>query len=271
MQNKYLRNIVFIIMSIVLLSFKDNTDFTLIKSIKGPVDFINVDNLGNLYIVNDNKLIKLDNNGNVLYNYESPIDGDITLADVTNSMKILLFYKDFARIKYLDNTLSVKGNYIALQDLSLDLCSMACSSYQNSVWIFDPISYQLYRINEYLQITQSSGNIIQLTGHTINPTFMAEYDNALYVSDKDKGIIIFDLYGGYIKTLPFKNINNFQFYDNKLIYNCGDTLKSLDLKQNNFSQIVLADKQCLSVKVGLKRLFVMNKEGVNIYQTDWSK
>jgi len=271
MQNKFIKNFIFIIISLILLSFKGNNDFTLIKTIEGTFDFINVDNLGNLYIINDNKITKYDNNGNLLYNYVSPIDGDITLADVSNSMKILLFYKDFARIKYLDNALSVKGNYIALQDLSLDLASMACSSYENSVWVFDPISYQLYRINEYLQITQTSGNVIQLTGHTINPTFMAEYDNTLYISDKETGILIFDRYGGYIKTYPFKNINNFQFYDNKIIYNCGDTLKSLDLKQNDVSQLILPDKQCISAKVSLNRLFVMNKDKVNIYQTNWSK
>jgi len=258
----------FILIFVILihLSFKTNSPFTLIKSTDITGDYITTDNLGNVYLVNDNKLWMYDDSGNLLYTYSSLIDGNINGLDVSNPLKILVFYKDFGRIKYLDNKLSVKGDYIALQDLSLEQASTACSSYENSFWVYDPLSIKLVRIDQNLQVNQISGNVSQLTGLTFSPTYMAEFNNALYISDTLNGILIFDRYGGYIKALPIKNIHFFQIINNKLAYYESGSIITVDLKTYEETKTEIPDKIALCTRIEQNKLYVLTSKKLNIYR-----
>lgn len=251
---------------ISFIAFKGNSSFTLIKSIDISGDYITTDNLGNVYLIDDNKLWKYDESGNLLFTYSSMIDGNITALDVSDPLKILVFYKDFGRIKFLDNKLSVKGDYVALQDISLEQASLACSSYENSFWVYDPLSIKIYRIDQNLQVNQSSGNISQLTGLPFNPSYMAEYNNFLCLSDTASGVYIFDRYGGYIKTLPVKNIHFFQIINNKLTFCVSGSIKAIDLKTYEESKTNIPDSVTICTRIERNKLFALTSKKLNIYR-----
>ena len=243
-----------------------NSYFTLIKSIEVSGDYISTDNLGNVYLIDDNKLTKYDENGNILFTYASLIDGNITGIDVSNPMKILLFYKDFSRIKFLDNKLSVKGDYVGLQDISLEQANLACLSYENSFWVYDPLSIKIYRIDQNLQINQSSSNISQLTGFSFNPSYMIEYNNLLYISDTAKGIFIFDRYAGLTKTIPLKKILFFQIINNKIIFSEKGKLKTFDLNTYEEASTPFPDNDNICIRVEQSKLYVLTGKKLNIYK-----
>jgi hypothetical protein len=261
--------VILIIIAVIFttgFSFRTNSFFTLIKSIEISGDYISSDNLGNIYLVDDHKLIKYDDNGNLLFTYSSLIDGNISAIDVSDPMKILLFYKDFGRIKFLDNKLSVKGDYVGLQDLSLEQASLACLSYENSFWVYDPLSIKIYRIDQNLQINQSSSNISQLTGNSFNPCYMAEYNNLLYVTDTAAGVFIFDRYAGLTKTIPIKNIHFFQIINEKIAYSKSGKLKTFGLKTYEESTTQIPDNDNICVRVEQNKLYVLTNKKLNIYK-----
>ena len=75
--------------------------------IKVSALFFTTDNLQNIYAVTDDfKVVKYDSSGQLLHTYSNKSLGQPTSLDVSNPMKLMLYYKDFSTIVWLDNTLS---------------------------------------------------------------------------------------------------------------------------------------------------------------------
>ena len=62
---------------------------------------------------------------------------------------------------------------------------------------------------------------------------MLEANDYVLLSDPDNGILFFDLFGTYYKTLPIKNVYSMQAKDNDLYY-----VSSGELRTYNFKTIV---------------------------------
>ena len=104
------------LVSIVLLSLffitevrsQTDTAFKLVKTISGDIVDFSVDNLDNIYILNSrNQVKKLNSNGDsvAVYNDVKKF-GQATLIDVSNPLKLLLYYKDYATVVVLDRFLN---------------------------------------------------------------------------------------------------------------------------------------------------------------------
>ncbi len=123
-------------------------------------------------------------------------------------MNILVYYRDFNKIVMLDNKLSIKNSPIDLIDLGYAETNFACLSYNNGIWIFDPVGQELLRFNQLLENTDRTGNLSSLTSYSLNPVQIIERDNQLVLRDNENGIFVFDRYGGYIRRLPFFNFDD---------------------------------------------------------------
>src|SRR6476659_8841896 len=77
--------------------------------IKGKYDYFKADNLNNVYMIKDDELIKYLPDGRFFRRYSNLKLGTITSVDVTNPLKILVYYRDFQQIIFLDNQLSVNS------------------------------------------------------------------------------------------------------------------------------------------------------------------
>lgn len=181
-------------------------------------DQVCIDNLGSAFIIKGDQLFKLKENGQAFRQYSNKSLGNIHSIDVKNPLKILLFYKDFSRLVFLDNTITENGSPIFLEDYNLEFSSIACSSYDNGFWIFDPVQYRLVRFNQNLQISSQVLNLNQILGKKIQPIFMLEQENHLFLSDPAIGILRFDIFGNYINSISIKGIQKFQVNDHVLTY-----------------------------------------------------
>ncbi len=172
------------------------------------IGFFELDVLGQLYFVEGSELRKYSNKGELLKTYSDLFYGEITSLDVSDPMNILVYYADNNKIVMLDNQLSIKGSPIDLSDLGYDQANLACLSYANGFWIFDPISNSLVRFNSLLNVSENSGNLLNITGYQLQPIQLIERDNQLILRDKHYGIFVFDRFGNYIKRIPFINIDD---------------------------------------------------------------
>ena len=108
----------------------------LIDSISLKADeFIGVDDFENYYYTKDNTLYK--KTTSETYVYTNTQLGIITSIDITNPMKILVFYQNFNTIVILDNRLNELTDSINLSEESFGKnVALATVSSNNNLWLY---------------------------------------------------------------------------------------------------------------------------------------
>jgi len=254
----------FILFLFACFAFQTN-DYTLVKTISSSASFITTDNLGNLYMIVNNELGMYDSNGNLLKTFSDKTHGSIDFVDVSNPLQILLFYRDFRQVVFLDNMLSKKSDALLLDGLQILQPQLACSSYENGFWIYDQQDFQLIRFDINLQRSNQSGNIAQLAGIEIKPNFLTEIGGNIYMNDPENGILIFDKYGTFAKILPIKNLTSFQVIENNIIFSTGISLVKYNIKTFEQQYMTLPEKNVKCAKIEKEKLFVQDSTSVKIY------
>ena len=254
-------------MAITLMAAGDGYVET--RQISAAGDFIRSDELGNVFLVDDNQLIKHNSSGEVLHTYSNLYSGNISFIDTHDPFKILVYYEAFGQVEFLDQSLSLTSSTISLSMLNMSLATLVCASYQGAFWVYDPGNFELVRVTQGLEIGERSGNLQQVTGFTPNPNYMLERDNYLYLNDPAKGILIFDKYGSYYKTIPVKGLTSFQVFNRKLIYVKEGDISIYDTRMNEVSTTALPrdDAQSVSVCLSLdpQKLYILTKKKLILY------
>lgn len=191
--------------------------FQLLSEIPCTATYLTVDHLGNLYTLEGSRLTCLDSNLRVKRTFSNLVDGVYSSVDVADPLKIVLFSREFDRIRFLDQNLAPKASEMDLMDLGHPNVSLVCTSFESGFWILDASSMELSRYNSGAVEVQNSGNISALIGLEVNPLFMSEFSNTLYLVDSSQGIFVFDRYGAYLKHWPFKGVCYMQAWNEDLI------------------------------------------------------
>ena len=217
--------------------------FSLIKTIDAPSGFFTSDNQSNVYVVKGNELTKYDKTGKVLYKYSNKNYGNISFVDASNMLRILVFYKDFLQVVFLDNTLSTSGDPVNLEKVGFQQTQLVCSSNNNGLWIYDQQNFELIRFDKNLTKVQQTGNLTSALTIDLQPIALQEYDNKVYMNNPSTGILIFDIYGTYYKTIPVKNASNFQPIGDWVYYLTGNTIKAYNIKSTEEKEFAIADME----------------------------
>lgn len=239
--------------------------FRLLLSLNYTAEMVETDRFNSFYLVNGNKLERMNRNGQLTGSHTAKTFGRIHSVDPTNPLKTLVYYRDFNTILFLDNMLAPVGEPINLPALGFDRITQACQSYNNGLWLFDSGNNELLRLDANLNVSHRSGRIVQATGFVPEPVSMTEYGNNLYLNDPERGIHMFDVYGTYLKTLPFLNLKDFQVAEDRIIYMKNDSIISFDLKLLSDSAVALPDTQAIATRIFKDRLLLIGKEKVLLY------
>lgn len=213
--NKNIKLIGFIILFFSMVTFSNAQH--LIKDTLLSAQAVQADNLSNIYVKEGNSLLKFDDKGNLEQQFNTRKYGSLYSFDTGNPYKILLFYKDFGKIVILDNMLS-EQSVIDLQMLAFSNVSIAATSYQDGFWIYDDIQKSLIRFNSNSKIVIKTGNLEQLLNMQIDPVMMKEYNDKLYLLLNNGEVLVFDIFGSYLKTISLKDTKLIQPMDNNLYF-----------------------------------------------------
>ncbi len=193
-------------------------------------DFISVDHLGNIFVVNNSELIKFNSQGERLTVFSSSMLGSISSIDVTNPLRILVFYTDFNQILFLDRNLAEIGNEIDLYEYSDNETELVCSSSNGRFWIYNRNDNQATLISENgKKINQSI--LLNSFYEDRTPSKLLEYNNDLYLLYPELGILNLDRNGQFKKKITITGIKDFQISQNNLHYTIDTgvfSLKSLE-------------------------------------------
>jgi hypothetical protein len=173
-------------------------------------------------------MLKFLPSGKLFARYSNLKLGSINFVDATNPLKILVYYKDFQQIIFLDNQLSVNSEVVGLEKLGYEQTELVCAGSNNSFWLYSKQNNDLVRFNEQSKKIVSTGNLKQVLQTELNPVFMLEHNNYLYLSSPETGIYVFDIFGAFSKIISVKQIRNFQVNDNLLYFQRDSCLCSYD-------------------------------------------
>jgi hypothetical protein len=177
-----------------------------------------VDGFNQIYLIDKTQIIKHKQDGSVFKTFSIKRYGDITDVDATNPLKIQVFYKDYQQIIFLDNQLTESNAAISLEKLGYEQCELTCTSANNSFWIYNKQDNELIRLNGDLNPFIKTGNLKRILEIDIKPNFMREHNGYLYLNCPKEGILVFDIFGTYYKTIPIKNLTEFSIQNSNIIY-----------------------------------------------------
>lgn len=242
------------------------TTYTLLATYDSKANLVAVDQFGNFYVVADNRIEKFSPDGKFLYRYEEYRYGKFGMLDVTNPMKLLIYYPDFLTVTTLDRFLAPITTYNFFQ-LGYQNITAVASSADNRLWFYDNVDFKLKKIDETGKLYRVSQPLNIITGYAPLPNFIIEKDNKVYVNDPEVGILLFDIFGGYSKTIPIKGLKKFQVLKEQIIYFEDNRLHSYNpvtFEDNNLS---LPDTtEVIQAVLEKDRLGILKKQRVDFYR-----
>jgi hypothetical protein len=254
----------------VSLATKAQSDslFSFAKFIKGSFTDFSVDNLDNIYLLTEtNQLKKVNSNGDSLAVFNDiKRFGAVSQIDVTNPLKILLYYKNFATIVVLDRFLNQR-NIINLRKQNIFSVNSIATSYDNSIWLYDEQEYKLKKVDDDGRVVLES-NDLRMTFDTVPSAIqLTERNNFIYLYDTAKGFYSFDYYFSFKNRLPFLHWDNTAVSDKILYGFSNNTLFSYHLQTLNLKKYTLPSFVAgyTSIKAANNKLYLLKSDGVYIY------
>lgn len=262
---RFSQSIAKVFLTLSLLAFIPQ-EYKLIKTIPINGKFLTTDNLNNAYVITDaNELIKLDANGEKLFSYSEKNFGELSFVDASNPLKILVFFPQYSTVITLDKTLSPLGTY-NLRNAGITRMNSVCLSQDNNIWIFDEQDFKLKKLDENLKVVRESDDVSLIINNSLKPNFLIERNNWIFLNDPQIGILQFDSYSTYFKTIPIKNLQNFQVLDDRIFYFEKNSLQSFQIQTSETQTASLPDTTNLvQTRIEKNSLYLLKKNELVLY------
>lgn len=222
--------------------------------------YLCVDELENTYLVHDNYIERLSQNGKAYYRTSELSQGAITTFDITNPFKPFAYFKGTGKIIFFDNTLSRSSQEIDLFAIGNEQIDLVAGSRGDHLWFWDAGNSEIIRRDDQMRKKFSSGNLAVLLKEKIRPIQMIERGENLYMLT-DESIIIFDMYGRYKTRFKVRSTTPLAHSSGKIFYMENDTLKFIheDLVSYGFVDGKYEKMKCFQIKDN-KLYFIANDE-----------
>ncbi|MCI5054888.1 MAG: hypothetical protein MRY83_02200 [Flavobacteriales bacterium] len=253
----------------LVITTKGHTQFDVILEdsllfSKSYQDF-QIDRQGYYYLSLNDQLVKLSAGGDTVNLYSNKLLGEISSFDVSLSLKIPIFYQDLSQVVFVDNTISPLKEIIELDELELEQVTLTCSSQQGGIWVYDAIAFSLIRFDRNMNELSRSPNFSQLFKKEVKPSKIMEKNDLLFVWTEENGTLIFDVYGGYMKTLHFDRLLSVFSDELVLVEDNGETFL---YNFENASEVFLKPNilsDCTAAHVQNRKIHVLRPHGLFVY------
>lgn len=230
--------------------------------------YFTTDKLSQVYVVTEgNQVIKFDASGKEVFRYNNNLLKGKMHIDATNPFNILLYYPDFQSVITLDRTMSETGEF-NLSDLNFIQVNAVGSSNDNNIWLYDELTFKLKKINRSGTVFRESIDLNLQLNYSPRPVFLIERENNVYLNDPDFGIVVFNIFGEYDSKIDLKGIDQFQVFENQLIYKKGEKLFSYHLQTFNLKELKIPVRlqEGEDVFIQKNRLFIRKVNRVEVYE-----
>ncbi len=225
-------------------------------------EFIGVDDFENYYYIKNNTLHK--KTSQQIYTYTNTQLGKITSVDITNPLKILLFYKNFNTVLFLDNRLNeltASINFTS-ESFSQQIAFVNISS-NNNLW--------LYSLDDnVLQLWNHQTKKVQFTSQPLSSYSddfkiiqqLSSYKNCWLIGKKV--IIKFNEYGVFLEAVAIDNHTHLKPFQKGYMY-----LKNNKLyySSTNFQQIHTEIEGIIkSYSINTKHIYIFDGTKIFVFK-----
>jgi hypothetical protein len=264
---KYLT--ILLLFASVTINAQTDTSFQLLKKIKGDIVAFAADNLDNLYLLNStDQLKKINEKGDSVAIFNNIRKyGKVAQIDVSNPLRVLLYYKDFSTVVILDRLLNVKST-IDLRKQEIFQTQAVCLSYDNGIWLYDEFEHKLKKLDEEGKLLFSSTDFRQLFDEVFSFTTINDQDGFLYLYDKNKGVYVFDYYGTLKNIFSLTGYNNFKAVGKFITATRNDSLIRYQPGNLLLQEIKLPEnfRKAQSILFTATKAFALKRDELEIYQ-----
>lgn len=185
---------------------QDSSSTNQVPWIAGDFRLFEVDELNQVYLLeNGGRLIQYNATGDSLAIYNDiKRFGIPDRLDVSNPMRPLLFFPAYSTMVMLDRLLTYRAS-LSFRKLQQTQTNLAINAYDGNFWIYDEQAFKLKKINAEGSVLTESADLRLMLQEAPKPSALFESDQHLIMYDPAIGFLLFDFYGGFIKTWPYKN------------------------------------------------------------------
>lgn len=156
------------------------------------------DNLSTRYLItNSNRIIQDNRSGGGTYEYQNNRLGKIGKLDITNPMKILVYYPLFQTLLTLDNTLSQTALLSFSGNTNIGTVRAICRSADNYIWIYDESNRLMNKIDNSGKIITRGIPHYTVVLDTDHEVVMWQANGFIFLTQDGKPVYRFDQFGKY--------------------------------------------------------------------------
>lgn len=247
---------------------QSDTSFKLIRIVKGDIASFSVDNLDNIYILdNRNQLKKYNSNGDSVAVFNDVKKyGQVSYMDVSNPLKVLLYYQNFSTVVMLDRFLNIR-NIVDLRKQNIFRAKAIGQSYDNKIWVYDELEYKLKKLDEDGKLLQETPDFRLLLGQALTPQKIFDENKYVYLYDSTYGVYVFDYYGALKNNIMIQRWNNFKVAGKYIFGSKSDTLFRYEISAFQYDDWKMPEQiyRSRSFDFSASRLYALKKDGIEIY------
>ncbi len=238
------------------------------KEWAGSFKDFEVDHLGNIYLLTANQqLKKINAKGDSLAVFNDVKSfGNLSRLDVSNPLKVLLYYKQFTTAVVLDRFLNL-NNQINLRKQGWFLVQHITASFDNNYWLFDEQKFTLRKINDAGSTLLESNDFRQVFGMPLYVTELLDREGQVFLNTKDKGVFAFDYYGTYKTTYDLPGLTELAVEEGWLYGFAQNKLIKLDTQSGEKQSLDLPSgiNNAKKHKVVKGKLYVLMANGLSVF------
>lgn len=222
-----------IIFGIALFIFahQSHAQNILIKEIdiSAPTE-VSVDRNGNIYLATfDGDIIKYDPALKTMQVFSPPSPNTTNILEAWQGLRIFSFHQELQIYRLINRNLSLHEDYSFPPDL-IGFAEVATPTFDNNLWVIDQTDFSLKKLN----IIQTRAASVTPLNLILNPDeyeilHFKEYQNRLFMSTRQMGILIFDNLGNFMKKYPFSGIEYFNFFGDEIYFIHENQLMTINL------------------------------------------
>lgn len=241
---------------------------TLVKTIGTGLSGFAVDNLGYAYLLYTNGQVKkLSPQGDSIAVFNDLRRfGSLYSVDVSNPLKVLLFYKDFGTVVVLDRFLNIR-NTIDLRKLNIFQAKSVAQAFDNGIWVYDELDGKLKRLDDQGTVVGETVDFRVLFDQAPSPLTIADADRLVYLYDPEMGLYVLDYFGTLRNKVALAGWKDVQVVGNRVIGRKGTMLESytpgtLDLKEQQMGDLL---KDVSRMQLTRDHLYLLRNGVLHIY------
>ncbi|MCL6523018.1 MAG: hypothetical protein K6T34_00025 [Thermoflavifilum sp.] len=180
----------------------DTLQYRILDTLTISARAVAADPLGNIFWINPQGVLwKRDPHSDSLYQYANWQSGIPEQVDVSNPLRILLFYPQSGILVLLSRWLTWLYT-LDLKAIGILQPTAVASSYDNQIWVYDVQDASLKKISPTGTLLLRSIPLGQLVSTLPRPTRLIDLHGKIYAYDPQKGIYVFDELGNYLNHIP---------------------------------------------------------------------